>query len=340
MNQPLFHWAEPAAARRFRSGVSLHSHTSLSRETLTFVPRHTQRVPLLSDAIRQLEERFREAHGYELDYREVWWTPPLAPREAFALERGQIESVLGIPGMVSLTDHDDLAAGVVARDLGAPVSLEWTLPWGPVFFHVGLHNIDPSWMPVLRETTADPRPAKVEEVLAGIHANGASLIVLNHPLWDEIQAGAETHRECLKELLTLVRPWIHALELNGLRGWPENREVCAIASALNLPVVSGGDRHGLEANANVNLTDATSFDEFAAEVRRGRSTVLFLSQYRKNTRLRCVRLMCDVLRDRPDSRWNDRIFYRSKPLSEWLGDRKPGVIAPFLAFIRAAEVFL
>ena len=340
MNQPLFHWIEPAAARRFHSGVSLHSHTSLSRETLMFVPRHTQCVPLLRDAVRQLEDRFRENNGHDLNYREVWWTPPLAPREAYALERGQIESVLGIPGMVSLTDHDDLAAGVVARSLGAPVSLEWTLPWGPVFFHLGLHNIDPSWMPILRRTTNDPQLANVEEVLSGIHANSTSLIVVNHPLWDEIRAGAAVHRECLRNLLDRFRPWIHALELNGLRSWTENREVCEIAKGLGLPIVSGGDRHGLEPNANVNLTDAATFDDFALEVRSGRSTVLFLPQYRKNVRLRTVRLMCDVLRDLPDSRWNQRIFYRSKPLTEWIGDSRPGVIAPFLAFIRAAEVFL
>lgn len=340
MNQPLFHWVEPAAARRFHSGVSLHSHTSLSRETLMFVPRHTEHVPVLRDAVRRLEDRFRETNGYELDYREVWWTPPLSPREAVALERGQIESVLGIPGMVSLTDHDDLAAGAVARDLGAPISLEWTLPLGPVFFHLGLHNIDPSWMPALRRTTENPLPANVEEVLSGIHANGASLIVLNHPLWDEIRAGAAVHRECLRELLARFRPWIHALELNGLRSWSENREVCEMASALGLPAISGGDRHGTEPNANVNLTNAATFDEFVGDVRKGNSTVLFLPQYRKNIHVRTIRLMCDVLRDLPESRWNERIFYRSKPLSEWIGDSQPGVIAPFLAFIRAAEVFL
>jgi hypothetical protein len=340
VNQPLFHWIEPAAARRFRSGVSLHSHTSLSRETLMFVPRHTEHVPLLCGAVKKLEDRFRETNGYDLDYREVWWTPPLSPREAFALERGQIESVLGIPGMVSLTDHDDLAAGVVASALGAPVSLEWTLPHGPVFFHIGLHNIDPSLMPLLRRTTADPQPAKVIEVLSSIHASGTSLIVLNHPLWDEIRAGDRVHRESFRQLMERYRPWIHALELNGLRSWRENREVCEIADSLGLPVVSGGDRHGIEPNANVNLTNAATFDEFAGEIRQGRSTVLFLSQYRKNIHARTVRLMCDVLRDLPESRWNDRIFYRSRPLSEWLGDSKPGVIAPFLAFIRAAEVFL
>jgi hypothetical protein len=340
VNQPLFHWIDPAAARRFRTGVSLHSHTSLSRETLMFVPRHTEHVPILCKAVKRLEERFRETNGHDLDYREIWWTPPLAPREAFALERSQIEGLLGIPGMVSLTDHDDLAAGVVAGSLGAPASLEWTLPVEEVFFHVGLHNVDPSFMPILRATTADPKPAKVSEVLSSIHRTGTSLIVLNHPLWDEIHAGPSVHRLRFREVMQRYRPWIHALELNGLRSWKENREVCEIADSLGLPVISGGDRHGVEPNANVNLTNASTFEEFAGEVRSGRSTVLFLPQYRKNIHARTVRLMCDVLRDLPESRWNERIFYRSKPMSEWLGDKKPGVIGPFLAFIRAAEVFL
>ncbi len=305
-----------------------------------FVPRHTEHIPWLATGVQKLEARFRECNGHELDYRDVWWTPPLSPREAFALERGQIENTLGLPGLVSLTDHDDLSAGLATRSLGAPVSVEWTLPLDPVFFHLGLHNIDPDLMPVLESVTSDPQPDKVKEVLASIHANGSALIVLNHPLWDEIRAGDSVHRERFRQLLNRYRPWIHALELNALRPWRENLEVCEIARGFNLPVISGGDRHGMEPNANVNLTEADTFAEFAQEVRQGRSTVLFLNQYRKNIYMRMVRLMCDVLRDAPDSKWNDRIFYRSRRLSECIGDSTPGVIGPFLAFVRAAEVFL
>ncbi len=42
-------------------------------------------------------------------------------------------------------------------------------------------------------------------------------------------------------------------------------------------LISGGDRHGVEPNANINLTNATSFTEFVHEIRRQKkSNVLFM----------------------------------------------------------------
>jgi len=38
-------------------------------------------------------------------------------------------------------------------------------------------------------------------------------------------------------------------------------------------LVSGGDRHGVEPNANINLTNATSFTEFVHEIRRKRRAI-------------------------------------------------------------------
>ena len=62
--------------------------------------------------------------------------------------------------------------------------------------------------------------------------------------------------------------YLHALELNGLRNWDENREVRRLAEKWNMLLISGGDRHGVEPNANINLTNATSFTEFVHEIRR------------------------------------------------------------------------
>jgi hypothetical protein len=336
-----FHWSEPAAARSFRTGISLHSHTSLSRETLAFVPRHTRDVPYLSTGIRKLEEKYKYYHGHDLDYRQVWWTPPLTPREAFSLERSQIEGKLGLPGLVSLSDHDDVAAGIEVRPLGGPVSVEWTVPMDPVFFHVGLHNIRPEWMPELREVTADATPDRVSGILSMLDRDPEVLIVLNHPLWDEIRAGRATHDEQLAEFLRLYRPWIHALELNGLRPWTENRQVEKLAAEQGLPAVSGGDRHGLEPNADVNLTRAETFSEFVEEVRRyRRSDVLFLEQYRRPARVRMLKVMCDVMRDLPGSQWSDRVFYQGRALSEVMNGETPGVIGQFVKFVRLAEAFL
>ena len=69
----------------------------------------------------------------------------LAPRQAYDLERQQLETALGTDGLVSLTDHDDIEAGsslAVVGGLGPiPVSVEWTVPFGPTFFHLGVHNL-------------------------------------------------------------------------------------------------------------------------------------------------------------------------------------------------------
>ncbi len=95
-------------------------------------------------------------------------------------------------------------------------------------------------------------------------------MVLNHPLWDEADIGAHQHRQTLAALLANHGRWIHAIELNGLRSWDENTEAMELARAWQLPAISGGDRHGLEPNANLNLTHAATFAEFVAEIRRER----------------------------------------------------------------------
>jgi len=60
-------------------------------------------------------------------------------------------------------------------------------------------------------------------------------------------------------------PFLHALEVNGMRSRRENREVVVLAEEVNLPVVAGGDRHGFEPNAVLNLSCAGSFEEFIWE---------------------------------------------------------------------------
>ena len=344
MTRVHFSWSRPAAAETFASAVSLHSHTSLSRETLTFIPRHTCDVPVLSQGIRRLENIYRKHHQWEINYNDVWWTPPLTPRASWDLECGQIESQLGLKPLVSLSDHDDVEAGVQLQSQGiaAPVSVEWTIPVEPVFFHIGLHNIDAAMMPMLAEVTADPRPERIREAFAQVAAQPGSLIILNHPLWDEVRAGQAVHEDRLEYLVSLVRPWIHALELNGLRPWSENRRVMELAERLGMPAISGGDRHGSEPNANLNLTHATTFAEFAQEVRDGHSEVLLMPQYKEPIKLRFIGIMCDVLRDQPGSRWSDRIFWRNQDgviyrLSDVMEEPAPGVIGQFVKLIRFAD---
>ncbi len=74
--------------------------------------------------------------------------------------------------------------------------------------------------------------------------------------------------------------------------WRKSGTCCSIA---------GGDRHGVEPNANINLTNATTFTEFVHEVRREKkSRVLFMPQYAEPWKHRILQSTIDA--DPPLSR--------------------------------------
>ncbi len=80
-----------------------------------------------------------------MNYAASYWTPPMTPKLAFDLESGQIEK-LGLHSMVSITDHDTIAAPMLLRTIPSarriPVSVEWSVPYGGVQdFHLGVHNL-------------------------------------------------------------------------------------------------------------------------------------------------------------------------------------------------------
>src|ERR1700731_4046327 len=91
-------WREPKAAEGFASGVSLHSHTNQSRETLDFIAEMSQDWGILQPIMRWAEERSYERTGIRPNYAVSYWTPPLTPKLAFDLEQKQIENCLQLPG--------------------------------------------------------------------------------------------------------------------------------------------------------------------------------------------------------------------------------------------------
>ena len=347
-----FLWRDRSVTGRFRTGVSLHSHTHHSEESLAFIPRYTAGVPLLSDAIRRQEEKYRAAKGRKLEFSRAFWRPPLSPKEAYQLEKRQLEEKLDLDPLVSLTDHDDLQAGQMLSVVEpcVPISVEWTIPFGPSFFHLGVHNLPPqrasTVMTELAEFTADPRKPKLAELLERLDTLADVLVVMNHPLWDEARIGVVEHAQLVGRFLERFGHFVHALELNGLRPWRENQRVLWLAEHSGHAVVSGGDRHGLEPNANVNLTNTKTFAEFVAELRQdGISDLLFLPQYREPLRIRMIETMRDIVRDYTDlpvgrGRWSDRVFYRQddgspKPLSEYWNGNEPWPVKWFLGSVRA-----
>lgn len=354
MRKALLHfvWEDRRLPEGFPAAVSLHSHTQHSWENLRFLHTFRLPVPLIPAVLHIAGRRHRRAIGKELSLERVLWTPPLGAEQAYRLEAEQIRG-LGVQPMVSLSDHDDIESGLSlkrqAPDDPAPVSCEWTVPFGPTFFHVGVHNLPPAKArdiaAGMHAYTAAPESGGLGELLEMLHEEAEVLIVLNHPLWDEADIGAAGHRAALTALVTACGRWIHAIELNGLRSWKENSEALELARELRLPAISGGDRHGLEPNANLNLTHARTFGEFAAEVRAGLSHVLFLQQYREPLRLRWFQTVQDIVRTHSGAareRWVDRFFYEcedgvTRPFAALWPDEGPALLRSFFAVLSFSE---
>src|SRR5438045_200985 len=121
-----FFWRDTSIRKDFRTGVSLHSHTMYSEESLEMISRYTARVPCLGSEMRRLEaQKERVAKNSEVSQKSdrgpvrsiashrAVWTPPLSPPQAYCIEEHQIERQFQIPALVSITDHDDIQAGQV-----------------------------------------------------------------------------------------------------------------------------------------------------------------------------------------------------------------------------------
>lgn len=346
-----FQWEKETRAV-YSAGVSLHSHTLHSKESLDFIQRVTKNTPWLSGAIRKQEAKYRAIKGRDLDLRRAWWTPPLSARKAWELENRQIEHTLDKRALISLTDHDTIDGCMQLHLLEAmhdcPISVEWTVPFRNTFFHIGVHNLPvheaTAAMRAMAHFTAAPAEERIAPMLAWLNEWSETLVVLNHPMWDENHIGEEAHKATAMAFLSTYRGFFHALELNGLRPWKENQKTVGLAREFALPAISGGDRHGREPNACVNLTNAATFAEFVAEVREdGWSDVLFLNQYRESLKMRILENMADILEDDPQHgrgwvRWSDRVFYLTdegvdKSLNELWNGKFPNVVNRFVGLV-------
>jgi len=327
---------QPTYAKCFRAAVSMHCHTSHSRESLTFIPHYARRIPVIS----RFYESEMKRYGEKIDFARAWWTPPATARQVFEMETVEVESRLGLPAIVSITDHDDITAGLWLQSLDSqgriPISVEWTVPYGRGYFHLGVHNLPPDRASeLMREMSAysqiDGQPRQrmdLRDLLAWITEFPETLVVLNHPLWDIEFIGGQQHAVALGSFLGEHKDRIHALEINGFRPWRENKAVMTTAQDFGLPAVSGGDRHGFRSNTMLNLTRAASFAEFVAEVREdGRSDVLLMPEYHESRVLRTLEVVADVLRHYPNHPqgqflWTNRVFIDTenrgaRPLSDY-----------------------
>jgi len=353
-------WRDQKAAQGFRSGVSIHSHTNQSQETLDFLANLGNQYPLIRPLLSRLEQRSERLYGVRIDYAASYWTPPMTPKLAFDLESRQIEK-LDLAPMVSISDHDNIKAPMLLRTVPSarriPVSVEWSAPYGGVqSFHLGVHNLPSAkaaeWMQTLADFTANPSDARLTEILKALHEEPNVLVVFNHPLWDLYLIGQEKHEFLVNEFLQKNGAFLHALELNGLRNWDENRAVRRLAERWNMLLIAGGDRHGVEPNANINLTNATSFSEFVHEIRKEKkSDLLFMPQYAEPWKHRLLQSTIDAIRHYPEfpqgSRtWDERVYHPDthgvvRPLSElWPNGSAPRAMSLLLGAVQLMGVGL
>jgi len=338
--------ARTAFAGPFRSGISLHSHTMYSKEYLGRLPTYIAKFPIGGYVIERELGRLHLYQHWNFDFNKIYWTPPLSPREAHKLESEQIERQLGLKAMVSLSDHDSIEAGMHLRMLegtaSVPISVEWTVPFEDTVFHIGVHNLPAgsatAWMTELGSFTAKPDAKRLRGILSGLESEKSVLVVLNHPYWDAENIGPERHKRALRSFLSKFLPQAHAIEVNGMRSRKENREVLELGAVLGIPVISGGDRHGLEANAVLNVSPAESFEEFVEEVREEkRSEIVLMPQYFEPLPLRLIENAWHALSDAPGEfgrgHWMARVFFEqngeAQALSQFTGTRFHHVVDKF-----------
>jgi hypothetical protein len=345
-------WNDSTVTEGYRTGVSLHSHTSASEESLMFIHKMFVFLPGLRQVFEHYE-RQSVREDFKLDFVKAHWRPPLLPKMAYDVESGQIQK-LGLEALVSITDHDTIEAPMLLRAVNSsrhiPVSVEWTVPFGMTEFHLGIHNLPSAdgaaWMQRFIDYTAMPNEWKLFAMLRELDAMPGVLVVFNHPVWDLYKVGGAVHMREVLRFIEGVGNSIHALELNGLRSARENRVVVQLARETGYLLISGGDRHSLEANSNINLTRATSFRDFVDEIRvERRSHILFMQQYAKPWEQRILHSTLDAVTDFPEfiegwQRWDERAFHPDRdgvmcPLSQlWKDGKAPLPLRAAIQFVR------
>ncbi len=312
-------------SKKAKTGVSLHCHTEHSKEMLDFVPYYAAKIPIVSYLWEKECLSYFGREGKKPNFSTGYWSPPLTGHEVYRLEKEQING-MGLEAVVSITDHDcidaNLQVGEQNNPARVPISMEWTVPFEYAFLHVGVHNLPPERAVEITEQLLDysfsaesPSDEKLREIFALLNEIPEVLIVLNHPLWDIEMVGQERHDHLLELFIEVHGKWIHAFEINGFRSWSENKAVIELAESLNMPLVTGGDRHCGKANTVINLTGARTFAEFAEEVRVDRrSEVVLMPEYREPLHARQLGSIIEILKHYPEfpegkRRWFDRVHF-------------------------------
>ncbi|MBL8180961.1 MAG: hypothetical protein JNL64_05060 [Blastocatellia bacterium] len=306
------------------TGVSLHCHTVHSKEILDFVPYYAERIPFIAPLWRRKMQQLRSVNGALPDFQRGYWEPPLQGRSVVESETVTINN-LGLKALVSITDHDTIAANLELRTENRrsdiPISMEWTVPFENAFFHVGVHNLPIGSAEVIAKDLLDytydggePNGERLSELFRSLHELPEILVVLNHPIWDIEMIGQSEHEAALWRFLEKHEEHIHAIEVNGFRSWSENQAAVDLAESRSIPLISGGDRHCCQPNTMINVTNAASFSEFVDDIRTFKtSQVVVLPDYSKPLPTRQLASIANILSDYRHAdgtrmKWSDRVY--------------------------------
>ncbi len=310
------------------TGVSLHCHTKFSKEILDFVPHYAEKIPIVNYFWHRERDKYVAKYGKKIEFEKGYWTPPMSETDVYSAEKAQIES-LGLNAIVSITDHDAIEANMRLCEHTpnefAPISLEWTIPYKHGFFHIGVHNLPKETAAEISQQLleytfskdAEPNNQRLHELFVMLNEMPEVLVILNHPLWDIEMIGAENHKRLLIFFLAEHGKWIHALEINGFRAWSENKATIELSESLNIPLCTGGDRHGCQPNTLINLTKAATFAEFVDEVRNDKFTeIAVMPAYNQPLASRQLQSFAEILayyENFPKGRkhWSERIFFET-----------------------------
>ena len=274
----------PQPAREFDFAVSPHNHSCHSIENLASL-NQVVKLPFMRPFRSVLQWAFGLASVSDLDYAEVYYRAPLTVEDVFLTESSGV-APLGFDGVhLGITDHDEVAGSVEllrkhpANAPRNPLGEELSFRFQDYLFHLGVTDLPESGVEETHASLqAAARAERLDDLFEILRAGGC-LVVLNHPLvpWGK---NNDPHRKIPVEELLRRYGWaIHALEYNGMRGHEENDRVLELAKHVNKPVVGGGDSHLLLASSVLSVTQAASFQDFAAEVKEGRAVPLITPGY-------------------------------------------------------------
>ena len=242
-------WRDKEAPKGFRTGVSLHSHTNQSRETLDFLANFGNQYPVMRPLLSRLERRAerdprraRELRGQLLDAAH---DPQAGLRPG---KRGRSKSWTWrrwFPSPTTTTSRRPCCCAPCPARGRFRFPSSGARPTAAQSFHLGVHNLPSArateWMATLAEYTAHPSDARLTEILAALNDEPNVLVVFNHPMWDLYLIGKEKHAFLVNEFLAekrriparagAERPAQLGREPRACAAWPRSGTCCSSPAA-------------------------------------------------------------------------------------------------------------